>query len=83
MSNDRADEGYRTDPDPDSTTGLEPGGGVAPGETPPMSGSTSEGNGRQPSPRERQTPVVLLVFTVLAVLLAVLVLVWAATRLSL
>lgn len=70
------------DPDPAGTTGLEPGGGVAPGETPPMSGSTSEGNGRQPSPRGRQGPVLLIVLTVGAVLLAVLVLVWAATRLS-
>ena len=29
------------DPDPARTTGLEPGGGVAPGETPPSEGSTS------------------------------------------
>jgi len=31
------------DPDPALTPGLEPGGGVAPGDTPPDSGSTTPG----------------------------------------
>ena len=34
------------DPDPYSTPGLEPGGGVPPGETPPAEGSTSEAGPR-------------------------------------
>jgi hypothetical protein len=31
------------DPDPVNTPGLEPGGGVSPGDTPPDSGSTTVG----------------------------------------
>jgi hypothetical protein len=36
------------DPDPASTPGLEPGGGVAPGDTPPGESSTSGAGGRDP-----------------------------------
>lgn len=40
---------YRNpDPDPDETPGLEPGGGVAPGDTPPAESSTSGASDRQP-----------------------------------
>lgn len=38
------------DPDPDRTPGLEPGGGVRPGDTPPDSGSTSGLSHPQPMP---------------------------------
>lgn len=39
-----------TDPDPDNTPGLEAGGAVSPGDTPPASASTSGLSHRQPPP---------------------------------
>lgn len=41
------------DPDPATTPGLEPGGGVAPGDTPPGESSTSGVSDRQPSTGSR------------------------------
>jgi len=42
-------DAYRNpDPDPDQTPGLEAGGGVAPGDTPPGESSTSGASDRQP-----------------------------------
>lgn len=41
------------DPDPDSTPGLEPGGGVTPGDTPPGESSTSGASDRQPDTGSR------------------------------
>lgn len=37
-----------TDPQPEQTPGLEPGGGVAPGDTPPGEASTSGVTNEQP-----------------------------------
>jgi Family of unknown function (DUF6480) len=69
------------DPDPAKTPGLEPGGGVAPGSTPPDSAQTSGLSEPEPPPRHRFTPTViaslvalavfLLLFVVTAVFLAV------------
>ena len=41
------------DPDPDSTPGLEAGGGVRPGDTPPGESSTSGASDHQPATGSR------------------------------
>ncbi|WP_068182238.1 DUF6480 family protein [Mycobacterium sp. UM_CSW] len=53
------------DPDPTQTPDLEPGGGVAPGATPPAAPQTSGVAEAQPPNRRRFTPGATL--TVLAV----------------
>ncbi|SDD08384.1 DUF6480 family protein [Actinokineospora iranica] len=60
------------DPDPDRTPGLglEPGGGVRPGDTPPESGSTTRGLSRRERYPSRALPMITLVFVII-VLLAV------------
>ncbi|GAA4416903.1 hypothetical protein GCM10023148_14470 [Actinokineospora soli] len=69
------------DPDPDRTPGLEPGGGVRPGDTPPDSGSTTRGLAR-PEPGTRRSragafitlgAVLVLVLMVVGLLVAQLV----------
>ncbi|GAB2978205.1 DUF6480 family protein [Saccharothrix stipae] len=56
------------DPDPAHTPGLEPGGGVAPGETPPDSGQTSGLSHPQPMP-SRRGPIITLVAVLIITLL--------------
>ncbi|MFJ6672873.1 DUF6480 family protein [Actinosynnema sp. NPDC091369] len=58
------------DPDPARTPGLEPGGGVAPGETPPDSGQTSGLSHPQPMP-SRRGPIITLVAVLVITLLTV------------
>jgi hypothetical protein len=61
------------DPDPARTPGLEPGGGVPPGETPPESGQVSGvSHHEDPPPRGAPTVTIVLVLVV-AVLVALLV----------
>ncbi|MFC6093462.1 DUF6480 family protein [Saccharothrix sp. BKS2] len=56
------------DPDPARTPGLEPGGGVAPGDTPPDAGQTSGLSHPQPMP-SRRGPIITLVLVVVLTLL--------------
>ncbi|MEU0179303.1 DUF6480 family protein [Streptomyces massasporeus] len=66
------------DPEPERTTGLEPGGGVPPGETPPAESSMPE-----TLPRETHNPTKgwgrapLAVIIVIAVLIAAFFLAYA------
>ncbi|MGK5543885.1 DUF6480 family protein [Streptomyces sp. URMC 127] len=65
------------DPEPDRTPGLEPGGGVPPGETPPGEDSTSGAGPRDDLSRGWGKAPVIVIGT-MVVLFAVTVLIWAA-----
>jgi hypothetical protein len=57
------------DPEPSRTTGLEPGGGVPPGETPADSGSVDPGTDRTGSGRRTITPWLMVGLAVLIVVM--------------
>lgn len=59
------------DPDPDRTPGLEPGGGVRPGDTPPESGSTTEGLSRRERYPSRVPAVITFILVVLVTIAVV------------
>jgi hypothetical protein len=66
------------DPDPEHTTGLEPGGGVPPGETPPAESSMSEAGPREThNPPKGWAKAPLAIILGLAVLIAAFFLVYA------
>jgi hypothetical protein len=67
------------DPDPARTPGLEPGGGVAPGATPPDSAQTSGLGEPEARPRRRLTPATVVGL----IAVAVLVLLFAAVAVGL
>jgi hypothetical protein len=48
------------DPDPSRTPGLEPGGGVPPGETPPGEGSISGVAHQEKGPAPKWVPAVVI-----------------------
>ena len=58
------------DPDPRDTPGLEPGGGVAPGSTPPDSAQTSGLGEPEPRPRRKLTPTAVISLIALALFVA-------------
>lgn len=59
------------DPDPRRVPGLEPGGSVAPGDTPPDSAQTSGLGEPEPRPRHKLTPTAVVSMITLAVFIAV------------
>ena len=61
-----------TDPDPDNTPGLEPGGGVTPGDTPPIEASTSGNTFREPDLPSGRTNKLVYIGILAVVLVAVL-----------
>ncbi|MFH9758490.1 DUF6480 family protein [Streptomyces anulatus] len=64
------------DPDPRDTPGLEPGGGVAPGDTPPGASSTSEAGPRHAPPKGWAKSPLIAIITV-TVMVAAFFLVYA------
>ncbi|MCG7284913.1 DUF6480 family protein [Cellulomonas sp. ACRRI] len=60
------------DPDPENTPGLEPGGGVAPGDTPPGESSTSGAAFQEPDLPSRRTNWLVYALVGVVVVLALL-----------
>ena len=70
------------DPDPRNTPGLEAGGGVPPGETPPDSGSATRGLAhREPAP-PRALPLATVITIIVGAVIVVVLGVWAALDLT-
>lgn len=59
------------DPDPAHTPGLEPGGGVAPGDTPPDSAHVTQSANTDPTPARRFTPGTIIALVIVGIIAAV------------
>lgn len=62
------------DPDPANTPGLEPGGGVPPGETPPGESAISGVSHSEAAPGRVITPVALAIIGIIVLLVVLYVL---------
>ena len=81
MDTDRpASAGSPADPDPARTPGLEPGGGVRPGDTPPGEGSVSGVAHNEVMPPPRAVPrAALVAIGIVVALFAVMILAMIVT----
>lgn len=69
------------DPDPANTPGLEPGGGVPPGETPPGESAISGVSHHEDPPGNTITPVALIAIAVVVGLVVLFIIARAASLL--
>lgn len=64
------EQGPQPGPDPEDTPGLEPGGGVPPGETPPAEGGLSGLSHQEKGPNRPATYLTLVLLAILTAAIA-------------